>query len=60
MSSGLKGNRKNCAYIESNMLTGNAQSMLGGVKSENPMWKGKLGNGIITAKIKLHKIKKIN
>ena len=36
------------------MLTGHAQSMLGGVKSENPMGKGKLGNGIITAKIKLN------
>ena len=38
------------------MLTGHAQSMLGGVKSENPMGKGKLGNGIITAKIKLNYI----
>ena len=36
------------------MLTGHAQSMLGGVKSENLMGKGKLGNGIITAKIKLN------
>ena len=29
-----------------NMLTEHAQSMLGGVKSENPMGKGKLGNEI--------------
>ena len=37
------------------MLTGHAQSMLGGVKSgKNPEGKGKLGNGIITAKIKLN------
>ena len=33
------------------MLTGHAQSMWGGVKGENPMGKGKLGNGIITAKV---------
>ena len=33
------------------MLTGHAQSMLGGVKSENTMGKGKLGNGIITTKL---------
>ena len=38
--------------MKSNMLTGHAQSMLGSVKSENPMGKGKLGSGII-AKIKL-------
>ena len=36
------------------MLTGHAQSMLGGVKSEDPMGMGKIGNGIITAKIKLN------
>ena len=36
------------------MLTGHAQSMLGGVKSENHTGKGKLGNGIITATIKLN------
>ena len=42
--------------MESNMLTGYAQSILRGVKSENPMGKGKSGNGIITAKIKLNLI----
>ena len=31
------------------MLTGHAQSMLGGVKSENPM--GKLANGILQLKL---------
>ena len=30
--------------MESNRLTGHAQSLLGGVKSENPRGKGKLGN----------------
>ena len=34
------------------MFTGHAQSMQGGVKSENPMGKGKLGNELITAEIK--------
>ena len=37
-----------------NMLTGDAQSMLGGVKRENPKGKGKLGNKIITATIKIN------
>ena len=36
------------------MLTGHAHSMLGGVKSESTNGKGKLGNGLITAKIKLN------
>ena len=36
------------------MLTEYAQGMLGGVKSENPMGKGKLGNEIITTKIKIN------
>ena len=40
--------------MESNMLTEHAQSMLGSVKSENPIGKGKLGNEIITAKIKIN------
>ena len=34
------------------MLTGHAQSMLGGVKSENHKGKGKMQNEIITAKVK--------
>ena len=33
--------------MESNRLTEHAQSLLGGVKSENPRQKGKLGNEII-------------
>ena len=35
---------KNCTYMESNRLTQHAQSLLGGVKRENPRGKGKLGN----------------
>ena len=36
------------------MLTGHAQSVMGGVKSGNPKEKGKLGNEIITAKTKMN------
>ena len=36
-----------CAYMESNRLTEPAQSLLGGVKSESPKGREKLGNEII-------------
>ena len=39
--------------MESNRLTEHAQSLLGGVKSENPRGKGKLGNEIIKLIIKI-------
>ena len=40
--------------MESNRLTEHAQSLLGGVKRENPKGKGKLGNEKIKLIIKLN------
>ena len=39
--------------MESNRLTEQAQSLLGGVKSENPRGKGKLGNEISKIIVKI-------
>ena len=43
--------------MESNRLSEHAQSLLGGVKRENPMGKGKLGNEKTELIIKLNYIK---
>ena len=45
---------KNCTYMESNRITEHAQSLLGGVKRENPRGKGKLGNEKNLPRIKLN------
>ena len=49
--SGLKGNWKTCTYMESKCLLSMLRCMLGSVKSENPMGKGKIGNEKLKNKI---------